>query len=166
MKITSSVSVETCENCGRLIGKLETPMVWQDHVVCAECNALLMALPVKRQTEIVKLKTESKNTQTGQGYLTDVPQCPYCGSIHVSSGAKGFGGGKALTGLVLLGPLGLLAGALGSGKTKITCLQCGKTFAPGDTAAKLKKLKRKNDIIAVVIIILFIIIFLIVAVNG
>lgn len=31
----------TCENCGRRIGKLETPHVYQDHAVCAGCYALL-----------------------------------------------------------------------------------------------------------------------------
>jgi hypothetical protein len=28
---------ETCENCGRLIGKLETPWLHGEHVVCTEC---------------------------------------------------------------------------------------------------------------------------------
>ena len=31
------MAIETCENCGKPIGKLETPFVWQDHAVCAEC---------------------------------------------------------------------------------------------------------------------------------
>ncbi len=28
---------ETCENCGRTIGKLETPWLYDDNVVCREC---------------------------------------------------------------------------------------------------------------------------------
>ena len=32
---------ETCANCGRQIGKLETPMVWKQHVVCQACRKLL-----------------------------------------------------------------------------------------------------------------------------
>ena len=31
------VATDKCENCGRSIGKLETPHVWQDHIVCADC---------------------------------------------------------------------------------------------------------------------------------
>jgi hypothetical protein len=33
--------MEQCENCGRTIGKLETPMVYRDSVVCPECHARL-----------------------------------------------------------------------------------------------------------------------------
>ncbi len=40
MANTQAVS-ETCENCGRVIGRLETPHVHGDHVVCAECLARL-----------------------------------------------------------------------------------------------------------------------------
>jgi ankyrin repeat protein len=29
--------METCENCGMPIGKLETPQVWKDHIVCIAC---------------------------------------------------------------------------------------------------------------------------------
>jgi hypothetical protein len=37
------VAQEACENCGHAIGGLETPRVWQDHVVCAACHAKLTA---------------------------------------------------------------------------------------------------------------------------
>ena len=36
-------AVENCENCGRVIGKLEQPYAWRKHVVCAECHARLSA---------------------------------------------------------------------------------------------------------------------------
>jgi hypothetical protein len=32
---------EACANCGRQIGKLETPCVWNDSIVCSKCRALL-----------------------------------------------------------------------------------------------------------------------------
>ena len=38
---------------------------------------------------------------------------------------------KAVGGLFVIGPLGLLGGVIGSGKVKITCLRCGHTFKPG-----------------------------------
>ncbi len=33
--------VEVCANCGRKIGKLETPMAWQDQLVCSDCHTQL-----------------------------------------------------------------------------------------------------------------------------
>lgn len=35
--------VETCENCGERIGRLEPACVWQETIVCAPCRAKLMA---------------------------------------------------------------------------------------------------------------------------
>jgi hypothetical protein len=29
--------MDACENCGRTIGKLETPHVFENHVVCGDC---------------------------------------------------------------------------------------------------------------------------------
>lgn len=45
---------EKCENCGRAVGSLEQPFVWNDHPVCAACHRLLSteskptAMPAKR----------------------------------------------------------------------------------------------------------------------
>jgi hypothetical protein len=33
--------MEQCENCGRTIGKLETPHVHDGHIVCAQCDKIL-----------------------------------------------------------------------------------------------------------------------------
>jgi hypothetical protein len=32
---------EGCKNCGRIIGKLETPYVWRDAMVCGPCYKIL-----------------------------------------------------------------------------------------------------------------------------
>lgn len=32
---------EKCENCGRAIGKLETPAIWKNHIVCDGCYEIL-----------------------------------------------------------------------------------------------------------------------------
>jgi len=37
----TQIATETCSNCGGSIGSLETPMVWDNHVVCAGCHAKL-----------------------------------------------------------------------------------------------------------------------------
>lgn len=64
--------------------------------------------------------------------------CPFCGSLHVTPlqysvpETKGFRIGRSLVGGLLLGPVGLAAGFIGSGKIKeikteikLKCLKCG-----------------------------------------
>lgn len=46
----ASIELETCANCNRAIGKLETPMLWQDKVVCADCHAKLSKSESYRQS--------------------------------------------------------------------------------------------------------------------
>ena len=57
--------------------------------------------------------------------------CPKCGSNQITANKKGFGLGKAVGGAILLGPIGLLGGAIGSRKIMLTCLNCGKQWRPG-----------------------------------
>lgn len=57
--------------------------------------------------------------------------CPFCGGTNLVTNQKGFGAGKALTGAVLAGGIGLLAGFIGSKDIRITCLQCHETFGIG-----------------------------------
>ena len=55
-------------------------------------------------------------------------RCPMCGSsawIEVDVTKKGFSVGKAAIGGVLLGPIGLLGGALGKKKRCYACRNCG-----------------------------------------
>ncbi|MDR1638904.1 MAG: hypothetical protein LBT59_04335 [Clostridiales bacterium] len=56
-------------------------------------------------------------------------RCPICSEsakwIKVESSSKGFSVGKAIVGGVLLGPFGLLGGALGKSKETYTCAKCG-----------------------------------------
>ena len=39
--------METCENCGKSLGKLETAHVWGEHVVCGNCLPALVKSPRK-----------------------------------------------------------------------------------------------------------------------
>lgn len=61
-------------------------------------------------------------------------KCPKCKSDQVTANKKGFSGKQAVAGAVLTGGIGLLAGTIGSNKVKITCLNCGHEFAPGQGA--------------------------------
>lgn len=82
--------------------------------------------------------------------------CPYCGSSETTAKTKGFGLGKAAVGAAIAGPAGLLGGFIGSGKTQMVCLSCGKTWKPGDLMSvlqqdtdrrrrEIEELKRKLD---------------------
>jgi len=62
--------------------------------------------------------------------ITEI-RCPKCGSNQITANKKGFGGGKALAGVLLTGGIGLLGGTIGSNKIKITCLACGYSWKPG-----------------------------------
>jgi len=58
-------------------------------------------------------------------------KCPKCGSTQITADKKGYGVGKAVGGLLLAGPTGLLGGFIGSRKVLITCLNCGKQWKAG-----------------------------------
>ncbi|MFA5537560.1 MAG: hypothetical protein WDA53_10420 [Bacillota bacterium] len=57
--------------------------------------------------------------------------CPRCGYTQFHAGDKGFGLGKAAAGGLLLGPVGLLGGLIGSKKVILTCLNCGRKWQAG-----------------------------------
>jgi tellurium resistance protein TerD len=51
--------------------------------------------------------------------------CPSCGSPSIVAAKEGFDAGSGCCGAILLGPLGLLCGALGSNVMNMHCLNCG-----------------------------------------
>lgn len=77
------------------------------------------------EIELAKQREVAEPTQE----IHDV-HCPLCGSTQLTANKKGFGLGKAIAGGVLLGPVGLLSGFLGSNKVRITCLKCGHQWKP------------------------------------
>jgi hypothetical protein len=91
--------------------------------------------------------------------------CPHCGSTHLSANNKGFGAGKAAVGALLTGGVGLLAGFIGSGNVKVTCLKCGMKWNPGQlrTTPLSRKEVEHNEkvhttitiVVSVIIVILF-----------
>ncbi|KQM51515.1 hypothetical protein ASE55_19745 [Chryseobacterium sp. Leaf201] len=54
--------------------------------------------------------------------------CPKCNSEQITLQKKGFGFGKAIAGIFIAGPLGLLAGTLGANKIQVHCLNCGNKW--------------------------------------
>jgi tellurium resistance protein TerD len=71
------------------------------------------------------------NTQTN---YNDTQQpglvCPNCQSNRITAGKKGFGFGKAIVGGILLGPIGLLGGFIGSKKMEFACMNCNRRWSP------------------------------------
>lgn len=74
-----------------------------------------------QQAEKQKLQTASVPSYTEL-------KCPKCGSTNLTANNKGFGLGKAAVDGILLGPVGLLGGLVGSKKAVFICLKCGKQF--------------------------------------
>lgn len=76
----------------------------------------------KEAQEVYRLEKKTRDT---------TPRCPRCGSTSLTSQKKGFRMGRAVVGSVASLGVGALAGAAGSRKIDITCLNCGKKFKPG-----------------------------------
>ncbi|MEK4509482.1 hypothetical protein [Paenibacillus sp. FSL K6-2524] len=76
-------------------------------------------------------ETISVNIMTNNVEEEDLIKCPKCKSTQITAGNKGFGLGKAAVGGLILGPVGLLGGIVGSKKVKITCLKCGHNWEAG-----------------------------------
>lgn len=71
-------------------------------------------------------------TASMQEICTQEPEkpllCPHCGSGEFDIVKEGFDAGKAAIGGVLLGPIGLLAGASDSNNIQRICRRCGTRF--------------------------------------
>lgn len=72
-------------------------------------------------------------------------KCPKCESTQITANKKGFSATKAIGGAILTGGIGIVAGAIGSGKIKITCLSCGHQFKPGEDFTTIKRQRKKQE---------------------
>lgn len=71
--------------------------------------------------------------------------CPRCHSTQVTAGKKGFGFGKALVGGVLLGPVGILAGFIGSKNMEFACLNCRERWNSSSNTNTAEWLQRQTE---------------------
>lgn len=78
---------------------------------------------VEAKREIINRKATAR--EAGQAC------CPYCGSTSLSANKKGFGLIKGAAGVMVAGPVGVVAAGHGKNKVIVTCLNCGKQFKPG-----------------------------------
>lgn len=113
--------LETCENCGRTIGALETPHVHNDHVVCAECAGHLARSPSSAPS-VPELRTPRRGE-----IICPNPNCGYIGKPKKQ--ARGSMAVGCLLCLLMLLP-GLIYFALMSGYTYL-CPRCGYQIRSG-----------------------------------
>lgn len=111
-----------CSNCGEKVN--------DNAKFCPSCGKNLDAL---------KSDPSPSYQPSHTSYNQEKIRCPYCNSTNVHAHTKGFSGKKAAAGAVAFGVAGALAGTIGSNKVQLTCLNCGKTFKPGD-AQKMDEL--------------------------
>jgi len=71
--------------------------------------------------------------------------CPRCHSTQVTAGKKGFGIGKALVGGVLLGPVGILAGFIGSKNMEFACLSCKERWSAASNSNTAQWLQKQTE---------------------
>ncbi len=71
--------------------------------------------------------------------------CPKCHSTHVTAGKKGFGIGKAAVGGLLLGPIGILAGFIGSKNMEFACMSCRERWSAASNTNTTEWLKQQAD---------------------
>jgi hypothetical protein len=116
----ATTAMEKCANCDRVIGKLETPQVWQDQIVCAECYGRLSSTPVSNghaprtrisiADEIAAELGGDATKDTGTA-----TRCPQCGSTDLVRAKAvyeqgSFSATTAGAGFTLDGDVGLYGG--------------------------------------------------------
>ena len=82
-------TMETCANCGRTIGNLETPAVWNGSVVCADCHGIL--------------ERQNKTAQPAAATQPNPHACPHCGSSQTASLRVIYQGGVSVGGATGVG---------------------------------------------------------------
>ena len=116
-----------CSSCSR----------WSEGSFCQRCSAEKGADAAKRMTKTAaELVADTERSQIVPTLPTRRYEpaviCARCGSAQLTANGKGFGIGKAVLGALVIGPVGLAAGAIGSSKVIITCLKCGNRWRPGN----------------------------------
>ncbi len=84
-------------------------------------------------------------TQGGYTQENSGLQCPRCQSSQVTAGKKGFGLGKAALGGILLGPVGMLAGFVGSKNMEFACRSCGDRWSGANNTNASQWMQKQTE---------------------
>ena len=90
-------------------------------------------------------QSHSQANYSGQSPNQGGMACPRCNSTQVTAGKKGFGLGKAAIGGVLLGPVGLLAGFIGSKNMEFACLTCKERWSSASNTNTAQWLQKQTE---------------------
>jgi Domain of unknown function (DUF4190) len=95
--------METCENCGTAIANLETPNVFQNHIVCSRCFAKLAAPAATPTDELKDADLEAIQKEASLAYETSPAYeiSRLRGSIPVKKSPDGSHQGMAATAMIL-----------------------------------------------------------------
>lgn len=111
--------------CPHCKSEQEIPKEYEgQNIKCLSCKTLFLA---KEFIPSPPVKPTPLEQPSGPSPI----KCPNCGSTQIMGGKKGFSGGKAVGGALILGPLGVLAGLHKSKKIVVGCLSCGHKWEPG-----------------------------------
>lgn len=125
-----------CTNCGKSIdiNMINTAIQKRQlEIMESEARARKAQEKANRAEQLERQKTmelEQKVLKAQARDMKKMARCPRCSSTSLSSNKKGYGIGKGLIGAAIAGPIGLVAGNIGSGKVTVTCLKCGYRFKP------------------------------------
>lgn len=98
--------------------------------VCPHCQSKLRTDKAQQCPTCHASWRDARPTEFSKEVVGDrLVKCPKCNTTQVTSSRKGFGVKRALAGAVLVGPLGLLAGATGRKKIELSCLKCGHRWS-------------------------------------
>lgn len=97
--------IESCENCGRVIGELEQACVYDDHIVCKQCREKLQDVPERVGTSVMNA------CQTGSTILTKPGKVTAIGGMRMGAGVCNIIAGLVFCWLLLplvMIPLGVI----------------------------------------------------------
>ena len=110
-----------CFKCKTKLGTFDGKNKVGNKLYCDKCFDKIEA-----RTE---RKAERKTKRIKQREIKeDRIRCPKCGSKQVHVDKKGYSAKKGCCGALLVGPFGLLCGALGANKLRKTCLKCNHSW--------------------------------------